>query len=353
MKPSVVAQSLTALFVAVGLVACASPSGQAAPQVPSAKGAASDVCAGDSWLAPMFGLPRVGAAMSLEGMKRTRAFGPGVASLDRVQMDHLGELGSVRSSSGEVYEWEGPPSRTSSSGHETSRVLVIRQAFGDPRSLVSDGASLYGAPTTLANGVLEFPPTKTNVEAGGAPTGGTFIYTFADGTWVRVDGWMAQRMRPVFVSAGSPPLPPSGPGVAETCALFDAKRSADNAAWRTTPRRGVLRFFSGTTSGADGELVYRFDTPELASRAADEQRARCAQPRVRPRRRQGALLPDSPVCGNPRRHARRTAPAIRVQALTPGTGVLAPSEMNCTTALPPWSLYQTRNVIRARSATTA
>jgi hypothetical protein len=294
--PSFVAQSLTVLLVAVGLAACASPSGPAGPQVPSGSATMSDVCAGDSWLAPMLGPPRIGAAMSLDGMKRSRVFGPGTASLDRVQMDHLGELGSVRSSSGEVYEWEGPPSRSSSTGHETSRVLVIRKAFGDPRALVSDGAPLYGAPTTLANGVLEFPPTKTNLEAAFAPTGGTFVYTFADGTWVRVDGWMAQRFRPVFASAGPPPLPPSGASVAwEVCAAFDSKRSIDNAAWRTMPRRGVLRFFSGTTSGADGELVYRFDSPELASRAAAEQRARCSQPAYGPAGDKG-LFSLTPPC---------------------------------------------------------
>jgi len=211
-------------------------------------------------------------------MRRTRIYGPYFSTRDRVEMDHLGDLQAVRAASAEVYEWEGPPRQSSSSGHETSRVVVLRQAFGDPRAIKGEGGvDRYFAPATLPNGVLEFAPTKANVDTVFGPTGGKVIYTFADGTWVQVDGWMSQRFHAAFSVAGSPPLPPWAPGVAwEVCALFDPKETIRSGVWGVAPQRGVLRFFAG--GAQDGEMVYRFATPDLAARAAAEQRARCSQP---------------------------------------------------------------------------
>lgn len=261
--------------------ACASSGAPAARLPPPSGGtlAASDTCAGDTWLPQILGRrAELVSAMSVAGMRRTHAFGSQFISRDRVEMDHLAELQQVPNAAAEVYEWEGPPRAGSSSGHETSRVIVLRQAFGDPRALKGDGADLYAPPVTLPNGAMEFAPTRANVETPFAPTGGKTIFTFADGTWVQVDGWMAQRFRPTFGSAGPPPLPPSAGSAAwEICALFDAREAARSGTWGAAPVHGVLRLFA-TGDGKDGELVFRFASPDLAARAAAEQRERCAQP---------------------------------------------------------------------------
>jgi hypothetical protein len=271
-----------AIFV-VALAAACSPSASS-PRVssPTPSGAASDVCAGDPWLAQIIGeRPRSSAAMSLDGMRRSRLYGPYFGSRDRVEMDHLGELATVRAQAAEVYEWQGPPiTRWSSSDkYERSRVIVLRNAFGDPRAFrEQNGADRYASPITLPTGIMEFPPTQANINATFAPTGGSTIFTFGDGTWVKVDGWMAQRFRSAFSSVGNPPpLPPAASIAAwEVCAFFDQDRAMRSGAWATTPQRGVLRFFAG--GDVDVEMVFRFAAPDLATRAMSEQRIRCSQP---------------------------------------------------------------------------
>src|SRR5581483_7760538 len=174
-------------------------------------------CAGDPWLAQIMGeRPRMSSAMSLDGMRRTRTYGSYFVTRDRVEMDPLGDLQSVRAQAAEVYAWQGPPiTRYSSrSKYETARDVVLRSAFGDPRALRGEDGDRYASPVTLPTGVMDFAPTRANVDESFAPTGGTEIFTFGDGTWVRVDGWMAQRFRAAFSVVGqSPPLPPSGPAV--------------------------------------------------------------------------------------------------------------------------------------------
>src|SRR6185436_8139191 len=164
-----------------------------------------------------------------------------------------------------------------STGHDTARVTVLRNAFGDPLALRDgSGAPNYGAPSTLASGAMEYPPTEANQAAPFGPAGGRVIFTFSDGTWVQVDAWMAQRFRAAFASQGPPPAPPSDPSVAwEVCAGFESDRAVRSGVWATTPERGVLRFYTGRD--ADAELLYRFATPELATRAESEQKTRCAQ----------------------------------------------------------------------------
>jgi hypothetical protein len=214
--------------------------------------------------------------MHLDAMKRTRAYGSYFINKNNVEMDHIGEFEKMPFSSAEVYEWQGPPRESSSSGHETARVIVLRNVFGDPRALKSEGADEYLAPVTLANGVLEYPPAPANVNASFGPSGGQTIFTFSDGTWVRVDGWMVQRFRAAFAAAGAPPLPPHSPDVAwEVCALFDATEAVASGSWGATPQRGVLRFIGG--GDVDAEMVYRFASDDLAKRAQAEQAARCAQ----------------------------------------------------------------------------
>lgn len=216
------------------------------------------------------------AMMRVDVMKKNRVYGPAFADRDRVEMDHLGDLQQVRSASAETYQWEGPPSESSSSGHETSRVTVLRRAFGDPLAIVRDGEALYGAPSTLASGAMEYPPTAANASTTFGPHGGRTLFTFSDGTWVEVDQWMAQRFRASFASSGPPPLPPSDPDVAwEVCAKPKASEAIASGVWGTPPTRGVLRFYGGRD--ADAELLYRFGSAELARRAESEQRNRCAQ----------------------------------------------------------------------------
>jgi hypothetical protein len=242
------------------------------------------MCAGDPWAAQIMGeRPRMSSAMSLDGMRRTRTYGSYFVTRDHVEMDHLGDLDAVRSQAAEVYEWQGPPITrySSSSKFETARVVVLRNTFGDPRALRGEHGDRYGSPVTLPTGVMDFPPTRANIDESFAPTGGTEIFTFGDGTWVRVDGWMAQRFRAAFSTVGAPPpRPPAGPSAAwEVCATFDQQKALASGAWGATPMRGVLRFLTTSSpNDVDLEMVYRFATPDLAQRAQAEYHQRCAQP---------------------------------------------------------------------------
>ena len=267
------------LLLAFAVMACGGPSSKTPTTTTTSSNASvePDTCAGDSWLVDALGeRPELSSTMVLDGMKRTRLYGPAFATLDKVEMDHLGDLQGTRAAVAETYQWEGPASTSSSSGHETSRVTVLRKAFGDPLALEAVGQPLYGAPSTLASGAMEYPPTKTNAETTFGPKGGHVIFTFADGTWVEVDQWMAQRFRASFATTGAPPLPPFTSDVAwEICGKLDAVNAVKSGVWGTTPSRGVLRFFAGRE--ADVELLFRFASPDDARRAAGEQQARCAR----------------------------------------------------------------------------
>jgi|GEM_PF-5757920 len=264
------------LVYSLVFVACASTTANKTTTAGSAP-IEADSCAGDPWLKEILGeRPELSSTMVLDRMKRTRLFGPLFANRDTLAMDHLGDLQGMRAAMAETYEWQGPPRASSSTGHETSRVTVLRKAFGDPLALRSGDQPLYGAPSTLASGAMEYPPTKTNADAPFGPNGGRVIFTFADGTWVEVDQWMAQRFRASFASTGAPPLPPFGSDVAwEVCGKLDANEAVKSGAWGTVPERGVLRFYAGRD--ADVDLLFRFSSLEVATRASSEQRARCAQ----------------------------------------------------------------------------
>lgn len=210
--------------------------------------------------------------MKLDGMRRSRMFGAGFAQLQTVQMDYLYELADVRSATAEMYEWRGPP------GTGKSLVTVLRQAFGDPRALKDGSTFLYGPPVPLANGALEYPPARGAADAAFQPKGGRTLFTFPDGTWVRVDTWMTQRVRASFAMS-SPPLPPSGPDVAwEICAGSLAPELSN--VWGVRPDHSVLRFLAGRD--VDAEMLFRFPSPALAIRAEGEQRVRCAQQAAAP-----------------------------------------------------------------------
>jgi hypothetical protein len=268
---------MRSVILLVGLMACAgSPPNN--PTSPSSTSKELDTCAGDPWLAQILGAaPELSSSMQLASMKRTRLYGPAFATRDVVEMDHMGDLQGTRSAAAETYEWEGPPRAGSSSGHETSRVTILRKAFGDPLALkTSEGEALYGAPSTLASGAMEYPPTKVNASAPFGPEGGRTLFTFSDGTWVEVDQWMAQRFRPSFASSGPPPAPPSDADTAwEICATIKPNGAIASGVWGTPPLRGVLRFYAN--QDADAELLFRFASPELAQRARLEQQNRCAQ----------------------------------------------------------------------------
>ncbi|MGH7329494.1 MAG: hypothetical protein ACREJX_14205, partial [Polyangiaceae bacterium] len=268
--------SLLGLGAACG--GASTPAAASAPPGSTLAAPPSDTCAGDPWLAQILGQrPLLTNTMRLAQMQHTRAYGSYFVSKNNVEMDHIGEFEKMPFSSAEVYEWQGPPNTSSSSGHETARVIVLRNVFGDPRALKADGADEYLAPIALANGVAEYPPAPANVNAPFGPSGGQTIFTFADGTWVRVDGWMVQRFRAAFSAAGqAPPLPPSGSDVAwEVCALFDPNEAQKSGVWGIAPERGVLRFVA--SSDIDAEMVYRFSSADFAARAQAEQRARCTR----------------------------------------------------------------------------
>jgi hypothetical protein len=134
---------------------------------------------------------------------------------------------------------------------------------------------LYAAPTPLANGALEYPPTPEAMNISFRPRGGRTLYTFPDGTWVRVDSWMTQRVRGAFATA-APPLPPAPPDVAWEVCANTAVEGVDRAnAWGVRPERSILRFLAGRE--IDAEMVFRFPSEGLAIRAQGEQRVRCAQ----------------------------------------------------------------------------
>jgi hypothetical protein len=283
-------------FLLLALGACSSPSsptnGAATPGSPSPGGfAATDVCAGDSWLPQLLGeRPTITNTMWLEPMRR--ALGPN-ASLDHLDMDYVYELGSVRNTSIEMYEW-----RSGQPNSEKSLLTVLRQAFGDPRQLREDNTYLYGNPISLANGVLEYPPSReaATQELPFRPRGGRALYTFPDGTWVRIDAWMMQRVRGAFAS-GPPPLPAPRPDVAwEICGTLASLANVESAGvWGVRPERGVLRFLAGREP-AGAEMVFRFSSPALAIRAEGEQRVRCSQPQA-PRQDKGLFSLVPPCTG--------------------------------------------------------
>jgi hypothetical protein len=287
------------VWLSLSLVGCASGSSTntssgtppATPQAGST--AASDVCAGDSWLPQLLGAkPTISNVMRLDAMKRSGKYGPAFANLQSPQMDYTYELSSIRSSIMEMYQWRPQPNV------DDSKLTVVRQAFGDPRALKEGNTFLYGVPGPIGNGVLEYPPTQeaATQDISFRPRGGRALYTFPDGTWVRVDAWMMQRVRTAFAS-GPPPAVPAPPDVMwEICGSLDELAGTvreQSGVWGVRPERGALRFFAGRP--VDGELVYRFQSPALAIRAEGEQRVRCSQPQT-PRNDKG-LFALVPPCG--------------------------------------------------------
>jgi len=227
--------------------------------------------------------------MRLAEMQRMTMLGGG--RLDRIEMDYLYELRDVKSSMVEMYEW-----RSKQPGVEKSLLTVARGVFGDPRQLKEDNTYLYGAPVAIGNGVMEYPPSPdaATKDISFRPRGGRALYTFADGTWVRVDAWMMQRVRGAFAS-GPPPQAPLRSDVAwEICASLDAVGTDRSGTWGVRPSRGALRFLVGHEP-VGGEMVFRFASPADAIRAEGEQRVRCSQPQT-PKNDKG-LFDLIPPCG--------------------------------------------------------
>jgi hypothetical protein len=248
-----------------------------------------DVCAGDPWLSQLFGTPSLSSTMRLAQMQQLVAASDG-GRLDRLEMDNLYELQDVRSSSAETYEW-----RDNQTNGETARVTIVRQAFGDPRSLRAGDIPLYGAPITLGTMVLEYPPSQDAATKmlPFRPHGGRTLFTFSDGTWVRVDTWMAQRVRESFVRNGPPAMPAAPPDVAwEICAGGDP----DRASRLRVPlfERATIHVLVGRDHTMD--MFFRFRSPEAAAAAREDHRSYCAQNANDPARDKG-VFEFRPPCG--------------------------------------------------------
>lgn len=101
------------------------------------------------------------------------------------------------------------------------------------------------------------------------------LFVFPDGTWVRAEAPAAERVRAMYAMKGSPPSLPTADGdVAwELCGVMDPNDlSLPYDVWRIRGNRVAARLFG---SRLDGELVYPFDSPALAARAAEDQRLAC------------------------------------------------------------------------------
>ncbi len=268
--------SFLLLSVMLGVSGCGSSSATTQPQAPTSGRPPPDVCAGDPWLAQLLGTPpTISSTMRLEQMQRLMA-GTG-HTMDRIQMDHLYEMNQVMSASAENFEWDGP-----TNGGQP-RVIVLRKAFGDPRQLKSERVPLYGAPRTLSPTLLEYPPTPEAAAKDEAfqSRGGRTLFTFSDGTWVRVDTWMAPRLRAAFAQNGPPPPPAAPPDVAwEICASRNPQPGLTTIADRMT-----LHMLVGRDHPID--MFFRYGSPELAARAEGEHRFFCQQNPHDPRKDKG------------------------------------------------------------------
>jgi len=275
------------------LGACGGSSPSQPAQPTSANGRpAPDVCAGDPWLAQLFGeQPTISSTMRLDGMRRSRALGGAAQRLERIEMDYLYELGSVRSASAETYEW-----RTTQPNVPASRATVLRQAFGDPRALAEGNVRLYGEPVRLSAAATEYPPSPdaASRDLPFRPRGGRTLFTFSDGTWVRVDAWMAQRVRDSFARGGAPPLPIAPPDVAwEICTRGSELANRPSGVWSVAPERAVVHILADRDPDID--MFFRFASPALAIRAQGEQQVRCSQQPAGPKNDKG-IFDFTPPC---------------------------------------------------------
>jgi hypothetical protein len=212
--------------------------------------------------------------MRLDGMQRV--MGPSGHRMDHIEMDYLYELESVRSASAETFEWRSPNSAA-------ARVTVLRAAFGDPRQLRADNTYLYGAPVQLGPNVVEYPPSAeaASSDVPFRPRGGRTLFTFSDGTWVRADAWMAQRLRSAFVQNGPPPPPVAPADVAwEICA-----RGEPRPGLATTFDRATIHILAGRDHPVD--MYFRYASPDLAARAQGEHRFFCGQSPHDPKKDKG------------------------------------------------------------------
>jgi len=262
------------LLVVAALVssACGGPS----PSVPAGVAPRNDVCAADTrWLAPIMGEePPKSVLLSLDVMRRNRAWGTALAKSEPGGHFVSSEFAEMSPSFEEIYVFAGPPPGAS------GEVVVVRKASGrEPCTLKGSFFGTpprcrYGAPATLPSGVLEYP------------AGPGSLFAFPDGTWVRVQDWMSPRFRAAFSSTStSPPALAANPSVAmQACSfrptpveLGDAGLLGSWVGKNAGAERAAISYLAADAEPGDADLAFSFPSPALAARAEADVRAACGQ----------------------------------------------------------------------------
>lgn len=154
----------------------------------------------------------------------------------------------------------------------TKEVYELENGYLHVHHKLKIDPATHGAPVTLSSGVMEYPPSP-RLKAFGLKRS-TFV--FPDGTLVSPTTLeLADRFRSEFAATGqAPPRPSNDPDLLlELCGTIDqTDMGLPYDVWRIEGDRVCSRKF-GTK---DGELTYRFSTPEKAARAAMEQANACA-----------------------------------------------------------------------------
>ena len=263
---------LLPIFALAAAAACGGPSSS----FPTGGAARGDLCEADTrWFTPIMGEePRKAILFSLDVMRRNRVWGAALAKAEPGGHFVTSEFAEVLPSFEEIYVFAGPPPGAS------GEVVIVRKASGrEPCTLQGSFSGTpprcrYGAPATLPSGVREYP------------AGPGSLFAFADGTWVRVQDWMAPRFRAAFSStSAAPPLPAVNPAVAmEGCSirptmaeLGDAGSLGDWVQTNLGAERATIDYLAADAEPGDADLAFSFSSPAQAARAEGETRARCAQ----------------------------------------------------------------------------
>ncbi|MBW2456641.1 MAG: hypothetical protein JRI68_19135 [Deltaproteobacteria bacterium] len=349
----VVLPALASVFLALG--ACGAPSGSASTPVhqpyppappPTAAGTPAPLanrppattgsaCAGDAgWITDLGQpIPLQSTLMRFDVMRARGDFGPAGPVVT------FNEFGGVTRSSEEKYEWK--PLRNPQASNR--QLVVLRNAAGPiPKT--------YDAPQPLPNGVVVYPERQRSGVWGHDDPSTLFV--FPDGTWVRSDGNIAEGLRTTLADRGTPPpLPSADPDVAwEICGKLDPNELVlPWDIWTIRGNRVAVRLFG---SRPEGELVYPFDSPALAARAAADQSASCGKGRCPwvtgsqvegPLVRYGIVVRKTPTSGRNVLEIARTTPML---ATPPSAN--AP----VVPGLPPSGVYQQFFDIRADTCPT-
>jgi len=166
------------------------------------------------------------------------------------------------------------------------------------------------------------------------------LFVFPDGTWVRSEGAIAAGVRTTLAEAGTPPpLPGADPDVAwEICGKLDPNELVlPWDLWTIRGNRVAVRLFG---SRPEGELVYPFDSPALATRAATDQAQSCGQARcpwMTGSRVEGPLVRFGIVVRKPPTSQRNV---LEIARTTPPLTAPPPANAPAVPGLPPSGVYQ-------------